>query len=479
MDARLCKLAVLLACALGPLPALAGSCPSPPQGYGAAWWSSYKSWCRSCGGTISDTYNDAQANGGCRLSSSGSSSSSSSSAASTGAAIGQALGQAIVDGFKQAQEQARIRAEQARIEAARLQALWEQEEAERQRLFQANKSSLLSAAGVEGGLRLRDSRIEDAATAQRNWLLRLHQREMDLRQAALARLKDAPEEDWCKLNLIHVRLPTPPLNDVAGQYPGMVQRYLGHRDEWDRRCDGPSAQAGYRDGDRELLAQRPSMPRAPAAAPIPVEAGTVDLSAMPATATVANLKDGREAPVTPVSWGPPETVQLMLSSQAKPALPAAAQYIGSAIDYLKDKTREQIEETVGEAVAARLGMTGVVMMNAAKLPELILPNIEAASRGELSVGEADRLLPRAVNTLYNVGSLSNEALEAALAQPDAAQGLTQWGSDKARAAAIDTAAEQIGRVTGSEAAGSAVLMASEAARAAGLWTSRAAPEGAR
>lgn len=478
MDARLCKLAVLLACALWPLPVLAGSCSSPPQGWGAAWWSSYKSWCRSCGGTISETYNDAQGNGGCRMSST-SSSSSSSSAASTGAAIGQALGNAIVEGFKQAQEQARIRAEQARIEAARLQALWAEQEAERQRLFQAQKSSLLNAAGVEGGLRLRDSSIENAATSQRNWLLRLHQREMDLRQAALARLTGAPDEDWCKLNLIHVRLPTPPLNDVAGQYPGMVQSYLGHRDAWDRRCDGPSAQAGYRDGDRELLAQRSPMPRTQAVAPMPVDAGTVDLSAMNPTATVANLKDGREAPSTPVSWGPPETVQLMLSSQARPALPAAAPYIGAAIDYLKDKTREQIEETLGEAVASRLGMTGVVLLNASKLPELILPNIEAASRGELSVGEADRLLPRAVNTLYNMGSLSNEALEAALAQPDAAQGLTQWSTDKARSTAVGAVAEQIGTVTGTEAAGSAVLMASDAARAAGLWTSRAASEGAR
>lgn len=366
MNARRCKLAVILACALWPLPVLAGSCASPPQGFGSAWWSSYKAWCRSCGGTISETFNDAQANGGCRMSSTGSA--SSSSAASTGAAIGQALGQAIVEGVRQAREQARLQAEQARIEAERLQALRAQQEAERQRLFQAQKSALLDAAGVEGDLRLRDSAFTDA--------------------------------------------------------------------------------------------------------------GTVDLSAVSPRATVASLKDGREAPATAVSWGPPETLQLVLSSPATPVLPLATRYIGGVIDYLQDKTREQIQQTLGEAVASRLGLTGVVLMNAAQLPELILPSIEAASRGDLSVGEADRLLPRAVNALYNTGSLGNEALEAALARPDAAQGLTQWGADKARRAVASAAAEQIGTITGVETAGSAVLLATDAARAAGLWTGRAGATGA-
>lgn len=404
----------------------------------------------------------------------------SSDAASTGAAIGQALGNAIVEGVKQAQERARIRAEEARIEAARLQALWAEQEAERQRLFQAQKSSLLNATGAEGGLRLRDSATEDAATAQRNWLLRLHQREMDLRQAALAGLKGTPDEEWCKLNLIHVRLPTPPLNDVAGQYPAMVQRYLGQRDAWDRRCGGPSAQAGYRDGDRELLAQHPAASRAPtAAAATPVDTGTVDLSAVAKNATVASLKDGRGAPPPVVNWGPPDTLQLTLSAQSAPAVPAAATYIAGALDYLKEKTREQLQESLGDTAAASLGLTGVVLVNAGKLPELILPNIEAASRGELSVAEADRLLPRAVNTLYNTGSLSNEALEAALAHPDAAQGLTQWGRDKAQDAALGAVAEQIGRVSGSDTIGTAVLLTSDAARAAGFWTGSAAPAGSR
>lgn len=363
MPPRLCMLTVTLALALWPLPLLGASCPAPPQGFGPAWWSSYKSWCRSCGGTISDLFNDAQANGGCRLSSPDSSSSP-SSAASTGAAIGQALGQAIVDGFRQAQEQARIRAAEARIEAARLQALQEQQEAERQRLFQAHKSSLLSAAGVEGGLRLRDT-------------------------------------------------------------------------------------------------------------------ATVDLSAIAPNATVASLKDGRPAATTPVSWGPPELIHLTLSSQASPALPAATRFITGALDYLKAKAGEQLRDSLGEAAAASLGLTGVVLVNATELPELILPALDAASRGELSVGEADRLLPRAVNTLYNTGALSNEALEAALAQPDAAQGLLQWGSDKARAATTAAAAEQIGTLTGEEAAGSAILMAADAVKAAGLWTGRGDAAGAR
>lgn len=407
-------------------------------------------------------------------------SSGNSDAASTGAAIGQALGTAIIDGFKQAQEQARIRAEQARIEAARLQALWAQQEAERQRLFQAQKSSLLHATGVAGGLSLRDSASADADTAQRNWLLRLHQREMDLRQAALAGLEGTPDEEWCKLNLIHVRLPTPPLNDVAAQFPGMVQRYLGHRDAWDRRCGGPSAQAGYRDGDRELLARHPAAPRAPTtAAAAPVDTGTVDLSTVATSATVSSLKDGRSAPPPATSWGPPETLQLTLSAQAAPALPAAATYIGKALDFLKEKAGEQVRETLGEAAEASLGMTGVVLVNASQLPELILPNIEAAARGELSVEEADRLLPRAVNMLYNTGALGNEALEAALAHPDAAQGLTQWGRDKAQDAALGAVAEQIGRVSGSDTIGTAVLMTSDAARAAGYWSGSADTGGAR
>jgi hypothetical protein len=38
---------------------------SAPQGWGAGWWTSYKSWCRGCGGTICDTYNQCYAS--CKL----------------------------------------------------------------------------------------------------------------------------------------------------------------------------------------------------------------------------------------------------------------------------------------------------------------------------------------------------------------------------------------------------------------------------
>lgn len=125
---------VLLLLMVGCTPVLqAGSCAAPPQGFGSAWWSSYKAWCRSCGGTIDDIYNTAQANGGCRMPSGGGSSGS-SDAASTGAEIGQMIGNAIVDGIKAANERAKQQAaEYARLmaEQARLQAIADEERKQR------------------------------------------------------------------------------------------------------------------------------------------------------------------------------------------------------------------------------------------------------------------------------------------------------------------------------------------------------------
>lgn len=414
--------------------------------------------------------------------SSGGGSSGSSGAYETGQAIGQALGQAIGDGIRRAREQAAIRAAQERQAAHERAVLEAQQAAERQALFEQQKAALLGATGGSGSTSLspRDSSADDADAAQLNWLMRLHQREMDQRRAALEKLKGSPDETWCKLNLIHVRMPTPPLNDIAGQYPGMTMKYLDARDTWDNRCGGPSAQPGYRDNDSELMAlrQRTPAPTAPAPAPAvaaapvvaaTVDADTVDLSGVAPGQAVASLKNDLPPAENLASWGTPEALQLSLSSQGEAAAPGATSYIRNALDTLVEQGQETLRETVRDAAGASLGMTGVVMVNATELPGLILPNIEAAARGELSVGEADRLLPRAVNTLYNTGSLSNEALEAALTHPDAMSGMQAWGSDKARGALIDTASDGIATLANLPE-GAAALLSKQAEGAIRQWT---------
>lgn len=64
----------------------------------------------------------------------------------------------------------------------------------------------------------------------------------------------------------------------------------------------------------------------------------------------------------------------MLSSQAAPALPGAALYIQRATDYLTRQGTEKLQEALGSAAASTLGLTGTVLVNASKLPGLILPN---------------------------------------------------------------------------------------------------------
>lgn len=422
----------------------------------------------------------------CSGSSGGYSSSGSSGAYETGQAIGQALGQAIGDSIKRSREQAAIRAAQERQAAYERSVREAQEAAARQVLFEQQKAALLSATGSEGagGLSPRDSSVDDSSGAQLNWLMRLHQREMDQRQAALAKLAGSPDENWCKLNLIHVRMPTPPLNDIAGQYPGMTLRYLDARDTWDNRCGGPSTQAGYRDNDSALMALRQQAPAAaaaaepapapaPAAVAIAADSATVDLAGVNPDRAVASLKDGLAPAENLVNWGPPEALQLSLSAQGEAVAPTATAYIRNALDTLVDQGSGMLRETVRDAAGASLGMTGVVMVNATELPGLILPNIEAASRGELSVGEADRLLPRAVNTLYNTGSLSNEALEAALTHPDAMRGIQAWSGDKARGAMLDTVSDGIATFANLPE-GTAALLSKQAESAINHWTASGA-----
>lgn len=356
------------------------------------------------------------------------------------------------------QREAEAAAERARIEA------------ERSRQFEAGKSSLLEQTDGNNGITV--SATADDNAAQWNWLMRMHQREMDLRQAALARLHGSPDENWCKLNLVHVRLPTPPLNDVGNQYPAMVDRYLAARNEWDSRCGGPSAASGYQDNDRQLLALKP-----PAAAATPVQtaaatpptavasdASVVDLSTVAPHAVVQSPGSG--APPVPAAWGTPEEVHLMLSGSTPPVIAGAATYIGSATQFLARQAQSAGQDALSDAAAAQLGLTGTVLLNATKLPALILPQVGAAARGDLGVTDADRLLPQAVNTLYNVGTVAGTTS----GRPDVADGVAVWSATKATDAAGAEITKQVGSVNDlSPTASLGELLSNAGGNAAGRW----------
>lgn len=402
-------------------------------------------------------------------SSSGSSRSSGSTPSYSGPSPGQIFGEALVNGIKEGLEQQRQRRAQEQLEEMERERLRQEQKAEQQRQFEAQKNALLDATTDN---RAATPQAADTS-AQWNWLMRMHQREMGLRQSALEKLKGSPDETWCKLNLVHVRLPTPPLDDVGNQYPAMVDQYLAARGTWDARCGGPSARAGYHDNDRDLLALKPpanppatpAAPAAPAARPEPVtDSSVVDLSGVSSHAVVAPLSTG-PAPVVPNSWGTPEEVHLALSSTAAPAIPDAAAYMRKVGDFLSGQVIDKGRDVLSDAASAQLGLTGTVLLNETKLPALVLPQIEAASRGDLSTGDADRLLPQAVNTLFNTGSLGNEIVNRAT--PTA--GVALWSATQS---AATSAQPQIANVLDMPAnVTTAALQGNTLAKTAARWIS--------
>lgn len=231
-------LAALLV-SLAAAPASAGCSPSDaPQGYGASWWASYKSWCRGCKGTVSDSYSSAT---DCRLPAS-SGSGTSSGGVSPGASVGQAIGQGVVDLYRIQAAQHKARMEQLRLETLHNEEVRRQEEAARKAKFEKDKGALLDKMG--GGpqpLGFKDDEIEPAQPDMGR-VRDLHNVEAAQRREAIERLKGKPEELWCKLHLPQaVLLPEPPIRDAADRYPEMMSAFVQNRSEWDRKCGGPSA----------------------------------------------------------------------------------------------------------------------------------------------------------------------------------------------------------------------------------------------
>lgn len=138
------------------------ACPSPPSGFGASWWSAYKSWCRSCGGSICEYYNDC--GGRCTLPRSSPAATGTSPAETLGAALGTAVGNALACSlFGQgcpgpSAEQSRQTLQQSQYVAsdyaAKIAAAKAEEE---QRLQHARQrvDGVLAGAG-SGDLRMRD-----------------------------------------------------------------------------------------------------------------------------------------------------------------------------------------------------------------------------------------------------------------------------------------------------------------------------------
>lgn len=259
----LAALAVLLLSS----PASAGCSPSDaPQGYGSSWWTSYKSWCRGCGGQVSDIHSSAS---DCRLPAS-SGSGGSGGGVSPGASAGQAIGQGIVDLYRIQAAQHRARMEQLRLEQLRNEEIRRQQEAARKAKFEKDKGALLEKMG--GGPKPLGLKDDDPEPAQPDMgLVRdLHNKEAARRREALERLKGKPEELWCKLHLPQaLLLPEPPIQDAADRYPGMMSAFVQNRSEWDRRCGGPSAE-GVTDFDTAvslLTLRAPAPPEADAVKP--------------------------------------------------------------------------------------------------------------------------------------------------------------------------------------------------------------------
>lgn len=116
---------------------------SAPQGWGGSWWSSYKSWCRGCGGTICDAYNDCGAS--CKLPAAGSATSQSApagnpntpitnsimSAMPAPANLSQAFNQGLTSGLLGSLEQ-NLNASARPLTPEELRAQQEEEERQRQ-----------------------------------------------------------------------------------------------------------------------------------------------------------------------------------------------------------------------------------------------------------------------------------------------------------------------------------------------------------
>ncbi|HAH05798.1 MAG TPA: hypothetical protein DCM05_04600 [Elusimicrobia bacterium] len=239
----------LLALALTPGALWAACTPSgAPQGYGSAWWSSYKSWCRACGGSVPNYYGSGAS---CALPAA-SGPGGSAAGAGPGAEIGQAIGAGIVEMFRKDAAQKKILAEQRRVEQLRLDEIRRQQEAARKAEFDKGKGVLLDKmGGGVGPLELKDDGPEPAPL-DTGRVRGLHDRESATRREALERLKGKPEELWCKLHLPQALLmPEAPIYDAGERYPEMMSAFVQKRSEWDRRCGGPSA-SGPTDLDAAL-----------------------------------------------------------------------------------------------------------------------------------------------------------------------------------------------------------------------------------
>ena len=103
-----------------PISARAQNCSAEPSVTGAASWQAYKQWCRTCGGTVAEAFNTAQAQGGCKLPSRMGAPSIPTSVNEGAAALGAAIGAEIHNAlFGNAQEEERQRVAAARAEADR------------------------------------------------------------------------------------------------------------------------------------------------------------------------------------------------------------------------------------------------------------------------------------------------------------------------------------------------------------------------
>jgi hypothetical protein len=239
---------VLLPLALLSAVPAGADCGPPPQapvgvGTNKDLYSSHvrdlRAWQASCG---------AGASGGARGyrgSSSGSSGSAAAAAASANNAAMMGMMMGIMQmGIQQSQQNAARHAQEAAEEAERQRL----RDAARKRAFESQKNDLLrrmdasSMTPDKGG----------PARADLEKIGSLHNKEVELRHKALAKLKGSKNENWCKLHLPQaVLLPKLYFNDVGNRDVENIRKFQSDRYAWDKRCGGPSA-GGDNDLDREL-----------------------------------------------------------------------------------------------------------------------------------------------------------------------------------------------------------------------------------
>jgi hypothetical protein len=229
----------------------------------------------------------------------------------TAGQAGYAIGTYLRESGEAADQKAALerqrRAEQQAVADRQVSEVARQREIERRRLFGENKDKILQQLGGE-------SSAEADEAARERWLSRMCQSDMTQRRAGLAALKGSPDETWCKLNLIHVRCPTRPLNDVAGQYPDMVERYIDWKTTWDKRCGGPSAAPGYRGFDAELRStERPPRPSA--------GSSTAQLPTMTPASAPVSAASPSERPAPPPVLVKVGSEQLALKDDDVPPVP--------------------------------------------------------------------------------------------------------------------------------------------------------------